>query len=285
MKIEDGAEPKLLPLLGYKPLIGVIHLPPVATNRRPGDTLEHLVDYAVSEAQKLDDAGFDAVIIENYGDMPFHVEPPDDSVLVGVMSVIAREVVRATSLVVGINVLRNAGLAALAAAYSSGAKFIRVNSYCEPRLSPEGFLNPIGARLEDFRSSLPGYVAVYADIDVKHSFRLTAVEEAARECAERGRMDAVIVSGIGTGAAPEPGYVAAIRSIIRSKPVLLGSGLTLGNIELYWRLVDGFIVGSYIKVWGTDSPVSVEKAARLARRVRELRQSIYDIPLSRDTWY
>ena len=30
-------------------------------------------------------------------------------------------------------------------------------------------------------------------------------------------------------------------------PILIGSGITLKNIDKYWYLADGFIIGSYFK--------------------------------------
>jgi len=280
VKKEDGAEPRVLPLLGFKPLIGVVHLPPLHRPGRPGTDIEDLIDYAVNEALKLERASFDAVIVENYGDKPFHMTYTGDHTVASLMTAIVREVSRNTSLIVGVNILRNDGVAALSSAFAGGARFIRVNSYCETRLTPEGIMKPIGAYVEDIRLSIPRYIAVFADVDVKHSYGLTPVEHAVRECIERGFMDAVVVSGSRTGAAPDPGYVASIRALASGKPVILGSGLTLDNIGLYWNIVDGFIVGTSIKIDGTDSPIALEKAVALARRVRELRaNSVYNVPL------
>jgi len=268
---EDGAE-LLIPGLGYKPLIGMIHLPPLPTLQRLGGDVGEIVEYAVNEARKLEEAGFQGALVENYGDVPYHVDGVDPLRL-AVVTVVAREVVRSTSLVVGVNVLRNNPVEALAAAYAAGARFIRVNAYCETRLAPEGILEPKAAVVEDVRSKLTRAVMVFADVDVKHSYGLAPVEHAVRQCAERGAMDAVIVSGSETGAAPPPGYVAAVRVLTGGKPLLLGSGLTADNIRVYWRLVDGFIVGSSIKIGGTPSPIDPEKARRLARAAQELRSA------------
>jgi len=275
---EDGAEPRLIPILGYKPLIGVVHLPPLNTERRRGDDIDHLIEYAVSEAVKLEESGFDAIIVENFGDGPYHMDPGDDKLLIATMAVIVREIARRVKMPAGVNVLRNAATSSLAVAYSSGAHFIRVNSYCETRLTPEGLMEPAGAAVEDMRSRLPRYVAVFADVDVKHSWGMAPVEESVKECVVRGSMDALIVSGSRTGAAPPPGYVASIRALAGNKPIIIGSGVSYENIVNYWAVADGFIVGTSIKLWGTRSPISVEKAAKLAQKVKELRSG-KDIPL------
>ncbi len=271
MRREDGAEPvRMIPRLGYKPLIGVVHLPPIGRSYRFGASVEDLVDYAVAEAGKLESAGFDAVIVENYGDAPFEVVWDDDSLTVAVMAVVAREVSRAVSLRVGVNILRN-DYRSLVSAYAASADFVRVNSVCEHRYAPEGLLKPAApgiARLQ----RLPRRLLVLADIGVKHSWGLPAasLDDVAVECSERGGVDALVVTGERTGMPPSPGMVAAVRSSTRL-PVLIGSGLTAENLAAYYEVADGFIVGSYLKMSGTASPINPEKARRLASKLRELR--------------
>lgn len=82
--------------------------------------------YAVTEADKLQSAGVDAVIVENLGDYPFFKDnmPP---ITVASMSVIVREVRRKLGLQVGVNVLRNGCIDAFSLAHVNGADFIRCN--------------------------------------------------------------------------------------------------------------------------------------------------------------
>lgn len=265
----------VVPLLGYKPLIGVVHLPPLPGSHQGFNGVERIIDYAVNEARKLENSGFDAVILENYSDNPFTVDHVNDFVLTTITT-IAREVAKSTSLIVGISLLRNAALQALAAAYPSGASFIRVNTYCEVRVAPEGVLLPAAAQLESIRQKLDRHIAIFADVNVKHSSSLDnrGLEDILRDCTTRGRMDAIIVSGQATSQPPSPGYVAAVKKLANHKPILLGSGVTMENIRAYWNLVDGFIVGTSIKVENhTKKPIDQEKATRLAKLVKDLRQS------------
>ncbi len=277
MRIEDGSELRRIPVLGLKPLIGVIHLPAVNIMSRRAYSVEDAIEYAVSEARKLENAGFDGVIVENYGDKPYSVEAGVFTATV--MAVIAREIRRSTSLIVGVNVLRNDYEAALAAAYASGASFVRVNVYCEHRLSIEGLLEPVASRIEDIISRIARHIAVFADIDVKHSVplkgRLESPEiELYRDCASRGKADAFIVTGRSTGSAPDPGYVAALKNILASKPVIVGSGVSVENIKAYWDIADGFIVGSSIKVKGVETVIDPHKAEAIARIVKDLRKQL-----------
>jgi len=265
----------IIPVLGFKPLIGVVHLPPLPGSHQGLAGIDRLVDYALREAEKLERAGFDAVILENYSDNPFRNERVNDVTLTA-MSVIVREVAKSLNLRVGVSLLRNAGLQALAIAYSSGAHFIRVNAYCETRVAPEGILYPIASQLETVRQQMDRHILVLADVDVKHSGPLGArsLEEVVHDCVSRGRMDAIIVSGHATSQAPSPGYVAAIKKLAGLKPVLVGSGISIGNVRAYWNIADGFIVGTSIKIENdTQKPIDTAKAEKLAKIVKELRSS------------
>ncbi len=259
---------------GYKPVVGVVHLPPLPGSPLAID-LDYAVDYAVEEARKLEEAGVDAVIVENYGDRPYPLDTAGRLSLAS-MAVVVREVVRSVSLPVGVNMLRNSAADALAAAYAAGASFIRVNGYCELRASPEGVMTPRARELEELRSLLPRRVAVLADVDVKHSYPLASGYDPAvslAECVERGLPDAVVVTGPRTGEAPEPGYVAALAAARRSTPLLVGSGVGPHNVRLYWRLADGFIVATSLKRGGvTAGRYDVEKVRRFVELVRELRR-------------
>lgn len=264
-----------IPSIGYKPLIGVVHLPPMPGSARGLGGIERLIDYAVSEAKKLEEAGFDAVLLENYSDAPYP-RSRLDRVTLAALSVAAREVARNVSIPVGVSALRNAALDALAAAYASGARFIRVNVYCETRTSPEGILEPAAYTLEKLRQQLDRHIALFADVDVKHSGPLgsRSLEDIVHDCTTRGAPDALIASGPATSAAPSPGYVAGIKKLAGETPVLVGSGVTADNLKAYWNIADGFIVGTSIKVGhNTRAPIDLQAARKLASKARELRAS------------
>jgi membrane complex biogenesis BtpA family protein len=279
-----------------KPLIGVIHLPPLPGSpgyrraRFPdvgGSTwgFEDVVEYAVSQARVYESAGFDGVIVENYGDKPYSLRASVGQV--AAMVRIVSSVVKSTSIPVGVNMLRNSGYEAFYVAYVSGARFIRVNSLCEMRISQEGILRPEARRLSRALEELLAYddlysgrLAVMADIGVKHSSPLVqsqSLQDMIRDCIERSGIPvySLIVTGARTG--EEPGYdrVEEALPVARDLGVQLyiGSGVTHTNITKYWSIADGFIVGTSVKIGGrTENPVSEEKATALAKLARHLRE-------------
>lgn len=278
-----------------KPLIGVVHLPPLPGSpgyrRRPyplpyGPKYEFdaIIQYAIEEAKKYEQAGFDAVIIENYGDKPYSITPPPETV--AAMAVIAREVSKNIGIPLGISLLRNAPHLALAVAHLSGASFIRANSLCEVRVSPEGIIMPAARDLAERAASLglydalvSGDILVIADVDVKHSAPLGSWDPSTvvEECHDRLGIPvrAISVTGPRTGVQPSQDYLDNISSVARRLgiSVFIGSGVTSEIIPQLWRSADGFIVGTAAKLGGiTENVVSLEKAKRIAQMVDRYRK-------------
>ena len=268
-------------------LIGVIHLPRLPyTIYNPGYSVEGLVERAVEEARVLEDAGFDGVIVENYGDKPYRARVTD-SLALAAMAIVVREVSRSTSLEVGVNLLRNSGLEAYSIAVAAGASFIRVNSLLETLVADTGILEPEAPRLAAVRANYPG-IKVYADLSSKHASSLTLITlmeqadftgaddplaEALRELVldtiERGGADAIIVTGARTGEPPSTRILSLVKKH-SSVPILVGSGLTPSNAQELMKHADGAIVGSYIREGGVaGARISRERAERIVSAVKD----------------
>jgi len=205
-----------------KPVVGMLHLPPLpgspgsASSGRAGP-----IDEAVlRDAQSLADGGVHALMLENFGDVPFYPgRVPAHTV--AAMTAIAAEVRRRfPELPLGINVLRNDGCSALAIATAVGAQFIRVNVLCGARLADQGILQGIAHDLLRDRAMLRAeHVRIFADVDVKHSAPLAAVsiESEVEDTLKRGLADALVVSGTGTGKATDPAHVARACQPVRAQ--------------------------------------------------------------------
>ena len=87
---------------------------------------------------------------------------------------------------VGINVLANAPIPAIAVAVAGGAKFIRVNQWANAYVANEGFIEGRAAEAMRYRSRLRAdHIKVFADSHVKHgAHAITAdrtIEELTRD--------------------------------------------------------------------------------------------------------
>ncbi len=250
-----------------KPLIGVIHLPALPGAPRYGGDFSRVVESAVRDAGTLAEAGFDAVLVENFGDAPFfRGRVPTETV--ATMAVVADAVRRASGLPLGVNVLRNDGEAALAVAVAAGARFVRVNVLVGARVTDQGVIEGAAAELLRTRARLAaGGILLVADVDVKHSAPLGAsdVAEEALEAVERALADVLVVTGARTGSEADHATLAAVRAAVPGTPVWLGSGARTDTLAAWLAQVDGVIVGSALRIDGrAGGPVDPARAMEFA---------------------
>ena len=251
-----------------KPLIGMIHLPALpGSYAYSGEDLEKILEEARRDLDILQSGGVDGVIVENFGDAPFAKYAPKETV--AAMTVIVNGIVRAAKVPVGVNVLRNDGVAAISIAAATGAAFVRVNVFCGVAFTDQGMIEGNARELLDLRVRLKSDVKILADVHVKHAAHLTTIEEAALD-ADRNRPDGLIVSGIGTGKRTPPENLAKVKQMT-DLPVFIGSGVRIDNLSTY-HAADGFIVGTILKEDGRiDGPIEPDRVRGLADAIAELR--------------
>jgi membrane complex biogenesis BtpA family protein len=228
----------------------MIHLLPLPGAPRYKGSMAEIVQTAVDEASTLREAGFPALLVENFGDAPFHADQVD-SETVAALTVSVKAVMDATGLPVGVNVLRNDALSALGIATVTGARFIRVNVLTGVMNTDQGPIVGRAAQLLRRRRELDPSVEIWADVMVKHATPPPGLEpgQAALDTVERGLADAVIVSGAGTGEEPDVETARAVRSALpKGTRVVIGSGANSGNLARLVELADTVIVGSGVKV-------------------------------------
>jgi membrane complex biogenesis BtpA family protein len=252
-------------------LVGVIHLPALPGSPR-AEPLDRTLERIGADARALAEAGFDAAMVENFGDVPFFAGsvPP---VTIAAMTACALEVKRAApQLELGINVLRNDGEAAMSIAHVTGASCVRINVLSGARVTDQGVISSRAAEVQRLRTSLGAErVKVWADVDVKHSHPLgpeATIEQQAKDLELRALADAIIVTGSGTGAAVDPQKLARVRAAV-SIPVLVGSGATAETVKALLEHASGIIVGSALRDGGrAGGPILGARAAAFARAVR-----------------
>ncbi len=250
-------------------LIGMVHLPALPGSPRNRLPLDAIIQRAVTDARVLADAGFGAVIVENFGDAPFAADRVDP-VTISSMAVAAREVLQVVGVPVGLNVLRNDAAAALAIAASIGAAFIRVNIHVGVAATDQGIIEGRAADTLRLRQRLGRDIGILADVHVKHATPLSQpdIGLAAEETAYRGQADMLIVSGPTTGRGVDLNDLRRVRSVVPDRPLLVGSGATEQTVTELLRHADGVIVGSSLKPeHRCDEPVDADRAAAFVRAV------------------
>lgn len=253
-----------------KRLIGVVHLRPLPGAPRWGGDFEAVLEAALADARAYERGGADAVLVENYGDLPFTSGsvPPET---VAAMAVVGRAIRQAIRLPVGFNVLRNDAHAALALCAACGGSFIRVNVHVGALVTDQGLIQGQAFATTRLRRSLCPQSLILADVQVKHSVPLAAlpIEISACDTWNRGLADGLIISGIGTGQPADWRDLERVRAACPKARLLVGSGVTVDNVEQYLPWADGFIVGSSLKRHGqVEQPVDPRRVAALVKRIQ-----------------
>ncbi len=230
---------------------------------------------AAGDAKALVQAGFDAIVIENFGDAPFYKDDVP-AITIAAMTTCAletREV--APHLPLGINVLRNDARAALAVAAASGASFVRVNVLSGARVTDQGIVEGRAAEVLRERAAIARDVRIFADVDVKHSAPITIreIEDEVEELANRALADAILVTGSATGSPADEGDLDRVRAATRL-PVFVASGVTERTAKSLLAKCDGVIVGTAIKRGRrAGGPVDPKLAKSFVRAVNHRREA------------
>lgn len=243
-------------------LLGMVHLGPLPGSPNWQHNLPEIIDAAVRDAERLLEAGFDALIVENMGDLPYlrgRVEPET----VAAMALATERVVRLGA-PVGVQVLAGANREALGVALACGASFIRAEGFAYAHVADEGWMDACAGPLLRARYALGSDVRIWADVKKKHAAHAVTADLSMADVAKGTRFagaDALVVTGVSTGEPTSPQDVLDAKQA--GLPVTVGSGVTPQNAVTFSEIADGLIVGSYIKVNG-DWRAAVDPARALA---------------------
>lgn len=262
---------ELLPGL-TRALVGMVHLLPLPGSARWGGRLDAVVERALADARAIEAGGFQACLVENFGDAPFSPTRVDPAT-VAAMAVVVAEVRRTVGVPVGVNVLKNDAQSALAVAAATGAAFIRVNVHVGAVVADQGLIEGDAHGTLRYRRLLGTDTRLFVDVGGKHAVPLSPVplEQVARDAAYRGLADALVVSGVATGEATPLADVERVRAAVPDRPILVGSGVSPESVGALLAVADGAIVGTWIKEGGrTTSPVDPSRVAAVARAAARL---------------
>ncbi len=258
-------------LFGAKKIvIGMVHLKALPGAPRYENNIGAAIDAALADAAALEQGGVDGIMIENFFDAPFFKEhvPPET---VASMSRVITMIRQKTKLPLGVNVLRNDGISALAIAAACEAQFVRINIVSWAMLADQGIIEGRAAEIARYRKMLGANILIFTDCLTKHAEPLAPMqmEWVALDTWERGGVDALVVSGKATGYATDLGDVIAARKGAPDAPLLIGSGVTVENVLDFLPVVDGAIVGTSLKVDGrAENPVEVVRVRAVVEKVR-----------------
>jgi hypothetical protein len=247
-------------------VVGMVHLEPLPGAPGFDGDRERIRTRAVADARALSRGGVDAVMVENFGDVPFYPDAVPKHVVASMTDLVGT-VADTVDCPVGVNVLRNDAEAALSVAAATGASFVRVNVHAGARVTDQGVVEGQAHETLRLRSRLGAAVDVFADVGVKHSAPLGSerpLDERVDDVATRGLADAVVVSGRGTGHAVDTDRLerAAAACARYDVPLFVGSGVTADTVADCLAYADGVVVGTALKEDGETTNPVVESRVR-----------------------
>lgn len=253
-------------------IVGVIHLPPLpgAARGRSAPEMGRILDWARRDAAAWAAGGADALIVENFGDVPFRKGPVRPET-VAAMTLAVSQVIAESGLPVGVNVLRNDVESAVAIAAVCGGSFVRANVYVGAAVTDQGIIEGRADAVQELVRRLSSDVAVWADVDVKHAALLgpRPIGELAEDAVKRGLAGALIVTGSGTGQPTSLADLRAVRAAMPKTPLFVGSGATPETLPELLGVADGAIVGTGAKADADPAnPVDVERVRALVAAAR-----------------
>ncbi|EDO31424.1 predicted protein [Nematostella vectensis] len=255
-------------------VIGMIHVDALPGTPRNCMSMKEIINRACDEAKTYKKAGVDAVMVENMNDLPYlnrHVGPE----ITSAMSVICNEVKREVkTMPCGVQILAGANKDALAVAKAAGLEFIRAEGFIFSHVADEGLMNSDAGELLRYRKQIGADdVLVFTDIKKKHSSHaitkdVDIVEMA--HAAEFFQSNGIIITGTSTGSPANFKEMVALRDSV-PLPILIGSGVTLSNMEQYLS-ANGMIIGSHFKEDGHWSkPLDYEKIRTFMAKIERMR--------------
>ncbi len=210
-----------------------------------------ILDRVRRDAEAYVAGGADALIVENFGDVPFARGPVGPHVIAAMTraAVAVRDV---SGLPLGVNILRNDVVGAVAVATMAGGSFVRANVYVGVTVTDQGVIQGDAEHVQAFIRRLGASVDIWADIDVKHAAPLAPrpLSDLAEDATNRGLAAATIVSGRATGHPASIDDLLAVRAGAPHAPTYVGSGATTESAPALLAHADGLIVGTAAKIDG-----------------------------------
>ncbi|CAN2389355.1 BtpA family [Pristimantis euphronides] len=255
-------------------VIGMVHLKALPGTPRSTLPVAQILEEACKDAEIYRKAGIDGLVVENMNDIPYtlHVGPEVTASMATVCTAVRQT---CPGLPLGVQVLACANQQALAVALASGLDFIRAESFVFSQVADEGLVSACAGDLLRYRKAIGAeHIQIFADIKKKHSSHAVTADVSISETAKAAEFflaDGVVLTGVATGQEADPRELKEVQRSVQI-PVLIGSGVTLDNVEKYIN-ANALIIGSYFKHGGDwRNSLDYDKVAAFMDKINKLRE-------------
>ena len=259
----------------HKPLIAMCHLDGLPGRPRydAAGGIDAVVESAARDLAALQDGGVDAIMFCNENDIPY--SPVVGVEVAAAMAAVVGRLHREIRVPFGVNLLWDPK-ASLAVACATGAVFVR-EVFTGVFDTDMGLLAPDFGELAGYRHAIGAdHVAIFANItpEFSRSVGNRTVAERAAGAAYLG-VDALLISGAAAGVGAKLADIGEAKSAAARTPVLANTGVTRDTVEEVFRVADGAVVGTSLKVEGnTWNPVDPRRVTAMMDRVAEVRETL-----------
>lgn len=234
--------------------------------------IDKLIEGVLSDIEKLQDGGVDAIMFGNENDRPYLLKASTESV--AAMTSIVAAVKPALKVPFGVNYLWDPS-ASVAIAAATGAAFVR-EIFTGVFASDMGVWAPDCATPLRMRRNLGcDKMKLFFNINAEfaHSLDARPIGLRAKSAVFSSLADAILVSGPITGQPAEASDLReAVEAIDGAVPVFANTGVNLDNVDDVMSVASGCIIGTHFKVDGdTWNPVDSERVKRFMDKVGGLR--------------
>ena len=224
---------------GAKPVIAALHLPDFALNRHR--SVAWYEDYAVANARVFAQAGIPWIKLQDQT----KTAGAAASDTLALMSAIGR-LIRAEvpGLGLGIIVEAHDPVAAMSVAHATGADFVRLKVFVGGAMTAQGPRDGLGAETVSYRAMLrrPD-IAILADVHDRTAIPLSGESQPfAANWAAKSGADGLVITG--SSFSDTLARIDAVRGKGIHKPILIGGGVTDGNVAEAMAAGDGVVVSS-----------------------------------------
>lgn len=252
-----------------KPIIGMVHLKPLPGSPLYGGNMDEIYEAALKDLNALVEGGANALIVENFGDIPYGTE--NELITYTAFTNIFTRLKEQCHIPMGVNIQFNDFKAEWAIAYACDADFIRIENFAEHRLGPNGVINACGPELMRLKGRFPKDICLICDVNVKHTFEIVHEPlDFIIESIIEGGGDCLICTGITTGKSPSIEDVKKMKELAEGLPVIVGSGVNEKTVNDYLEVSDGAIIGSSFKEDGKVlNPISLKRVKSLMDKIKK----------------
>jgi len=255
-----------------KPILGMVHFLPL-----PGSPLydnrggiKKIRETAFNDAESLTKAGFNGLMFSNEGDRPYLSDVTKYTV--AIMARLVTDIAGRFKLPFGVSVLADP-IAAISVGTAVEANFVRI-FLSWVFASDWGIVSPDAGALQRYRSLYNPAPAVFANVS-GHTAPLgdRSIMDITRGAIKFGLADAVCLAGTTAGSEIDVREIREAREgAIEKTPVIIGTGISINNLEKMYPLGDGFIVGTSLKEDGdTFKPIDPSRARQFMTKIKSLR--------------